>query len=177
MLNERKIRLMMKLAEYETGKGKEDLKIAGYYRSDYLGRALLKNFLLVTIGYGLILILIGAYYADFLLDTIHQMDLLMLGTAVLGGYIIVLTVYSVVTYAVCALRYSKAERSAEWYERRLAQLEKFYGGENAGSQKKKAGGVMYDLAIGSKRKNKRDLCKIRYIISDYWKIYSGNDCF
>ncbi len=45
MLNEQKIKKMRKLAAYESGKGREDLSISNYYRSDYIGLALIKNFL------------------------------------------------------------------------------------------------------------------------------------
>ena len=36
MLNEQKIKKMRKLAAYESGKGREDLSISNYYRSDYI---------------------------------------------------------------------------------------------------------------------------------------------
>ena len=50
MLKEEKIRLMTKLARYESGEGKEELRIARYYRSDYIGLALFRNFFLASIG-------------------------------------------------------------------------------------------------------------------------------
>lgn len=53
MLNEEKIKIMNKLAMYEQGEGKKYLPVSKYYRSDYIGLALIKNFFLVTIGYGL----------------------------------------------------------------------------------------------------------------------------
>lgn len=40
MLDERKVKLMTKLALYEETYGKEDFKISSYYRKDYeIGRA------------------------------------------------------------------------------------------------------------------------------------------
>ena len=44
MLKEEKIRLMTKLARYESGEGKEELRIARYYRSDYIGLALFRKY-------------------------------------------------------------------------------------------------------------------------------------
>lgn len=129
MLDERKIRLMTKLARYETGEGKENLRISGYYRSDYLGIALFKNFFLASIGYLVILLLIASYFSEYLLDNLHKMNLLLLAVAVVGGYIITLTVYSVVTYTIYSLRYSKAKRSVKGYGQKLAELEKLYGTE------------------------------------------------
>ena len=58
MLKKEKIRLMTKLARYESGEGKEELRIARYYRSDYIGLALFRNFFLASIGY---LVTIGVY--------------------------------------------------------------------------------------------------------------------
>lgn len=47
MLNKEKVRLMTKLARYEQKEEKRYLKISKYYRSDYIGIALLKNFFCV----------------------------------------------------------------------------------------------------------------------------------
>lgn len=61
MLNKEKVRLMTKLARYEQKEEKRYLKISKYYRSDYIGIALLKNFFASTIAYILILILVFLY--------------------------------------------------------------------------------------------------------------------
>ena len=53
MLNEEKVKMMNRLAMYEQGEGKKYLPVSKYYRTDYIGLALIKNFFLVTIGYGL----------------------------------------------------------------------------------------------------------------------------
>ena len=56
MLDVQKIKKMHKLAVYESGDGKKHLAISNYYRSDYIGLALIKNFFLTTIAYGLLLL-------------------------------------------------------------------------------------------------------------------------
>lgn len=130
MLDEKKIRLMTELAKYEKQHGKEDLRIARYYRSDYLGLSLFKNFFLASIGYLVILGLICSYFMDDLLDNIHRMNILLMGVAVIGGYIITLTVYSVVTYTIHSLRYSRSQRSVKEYQQKLKQLEEYYEKED-----------------------------------------------
>ena len=62
MLNNQKIKKMHKLALYESGEGKRHLAISNYYRSDYIGLALIKNFFLVTIGYVLIVAAVAVYF-------------------------------------------------------------------------------------------------------------------
>lgn len=136
MLDEKKIRLMTDLARYENQHGKEELKISRYYRSDYLGLALFKNFFLASIAYLVILGLIGSYFLDYFLDNIHRMNILLVGVAVIGGYIITLTIYSVVTYAIYSLRYSRAQRSVRGYEERLEELEEYYREEEMEKNRK-----------------------------------------
>ena len=87
MLNEEKIKIMNKLAMYEQGEGKKYLPVSRYYRSDYIGLALIKNFFLVTIGYCLILAGIAAYFGEYLVDNIHKMDLVAVGRNAVIGYV------------------------------------------------------------------------------------------
>ena len=82
MINEEKVKIMDRLALYEKQEGGKYLPVSKYYRSDYIGLALIKNFFLVTIGYGLILAVIAAYNLEYLLDNVHKMDLISLGIVV-----------------------------------------------------------------------------------------------
>ena len=138
MLKKEKIRLMTKLARYESGEGKEELRIARYYRSDYIGLALIKNFFLVTIGYGLILALIAAYNLEYLLDNVYKMDLVSLGVVVLAGYVGTLVVYTLLTYIQYTVKYHRAKKSVKEYYSQLTRLEKIYNRE----EKKFAGREM-----------------------------------
>ena len=55
MLNEERIRLMTKLAIYEEGEGKKTIPMSRFYRSDFIGRAIMKSFIIGTILYGILL--------------------------------------------------------------------------------------------------------------------------
>ena len=68
MVNEEKVKVMNRLAMYEHGEGRKYLPVSRYYRSDYIGLALIKNFFLVTIGYVLLLAGIAAYFSEYLMD-------------------------------------------------------------------------------------------------------------
>ena len=50
MLDEKRIRQMTKLAFFEKKEEKKALRIGRYFRSDYIGKELLKNFFLACIG-------------------------------------------------------------------------------------------------------------------------------
>lgn len=129
MLNEEKIKIMNKLAIYEQGEGKKYLPVSRYYRSDYIGLALIKNFFLVTIGYCLILAGIAAYFGEYLVDNIHKMDLVAVGRNAVIGYVVVLVVFSVATYIQYSVKYHKAKKSVKEYYQELTQLNKIYSRE------------------------------------------------
>ena len=90
MINEEKVKIMTKLAMYEQGRGRKYLPVSRYYRSDYIGLALIKNFFLVTIGYVLIVAAVAVYFGEYLLENIHKMNLVTLGIYLIIGYVIVL---------------------------------------------------------------------------------------
>lgn len=138
MINEEKVKVMDKLALYEKQEGRKYLPVSKYYRSDYIGLALIKNFFLVTIGYGLILAVIAAYNLEYLLDNVHKMDLISLGIVVLAGYVGILALYSVLTYVQYTVKYHNAKKSVKQYYTQLTKLEKIYTRE----EKKVAGREM-----------------------------------
>lgn len=51
MLDEKKVKLMTRLAFYEQTQGKEDFKVSAYYRKDYASMHGICSFLWVTFGY------------------------------------------------------------------------------------------------------------------------------
>ncbi len=129
MLDVQKIKKMHKLAVYESGEGKQHLAISNYYRSDYIGLALIKNFFLTTIAYALLLLGWAGYKSDYLMNNIHRMNITLLVVAAVGGYIILLVVYSVLTYIYCTVKYSKAQKGIQEYYKNLGQLKKIYDRE------------------------------------------------
>ena len=130
MLNEEKIKIMNKLAMYEQGEGKKYLPVSRYYRSDYIGLAMIKNFFLITIGYVLVLAGIAAYFGEYLVDNIHKMNLVALGIEAVVGYIVVLVLFSVLTYIQYSVKYYRAKKSVKNYYEELTQLSKIYGRED-----------------------------------------------
>ena len=115
MINEEKVKIMTKIAMYEQGSGRKYLPISRYYRSDYIGLALIKNFFLVTIGYILVIAAVSVYFGEYLLENIHKMNLMAVGAYIIIGYIVVLAAYSVVTYIQYSVRYYRAKKSVKQY--------------------------------------------------------------
>ncbi|MDY4693819.1 MAG: hypothetical protein SO401_09815 [Blautia sp.] len=140
MLNEEKIKVMNKLAMYEKGEGRKYLPVSKYYRSDYIGLALIKNFFLVTIGYGLVLTGIGAYFGNYLMENIHKMNLVTLGIDILIGYLAVLVIFSVLTYIQYSIKYRRAKKSVKLYYEELTKLNRIYSREEKKSMSRGVSG-------------------------------------
>ena len=139
MLDVEKIRLMTELARYETAQDKEDLKVSRYYRSDYIGIGLLKNLMLITVGYMLLWGLLVAYNLDYLLDNLHKVNFTIVVAEVIIGYLIVVAAYSVLTYISHYSRYEKAKKSVKKYYANLEELTKVYDESDQDKRVRKAG--------------------------------------
>ena len=119
MINEEKVKIMTKLAMYEQGKGRKYLPVSRYYRSDYIGLALIKN---------------------FFLENIHKMNLVALGAYIIIGYLVVLVFYSVLTYIQYSVKYYRAKKSVREYYSQLTSLSKIYAREERKASGKGAAG-------------------------------------
>ena len=135
MINEDKVRIMNRLALYEQTEGRRYLPVSRYYRSDYVGLALIRNFFLVTLGYALVVGAVAVYFGEYLMDNIHKMDIMDIGLDIVLGYAAVLLFYTILTYIQYSVKYHKAKKSVRGYYEELTKLEKMYNRE----EKKPAG--------------------------------------
>lgn len=129
MLNNRKIRVMTKLAMYEQGTGREDIKMSKYYKTDYVRLEMLKAVVSVTIGYALILLMIGIYRSEYLINEAVTLNFGRIGQIILGFYIITLTVYIISTIIGYSFKYDKSRRQLSKYYKSLKKLNAIYNEE------------------------------------------------
>lgn len=128
MVNEEKVKIMNRLAMYEHGEGRKYLPVSRYYRSDYIGLALIRNFFLVTIGYILGLAGVAAYFSEYLMDNVNKINLVEVGIYIIVGYLIVLVVYSILTYIQYSVKYFRAKKVSGNIIRILQDWKKSTGG-------------------------------------------------
>ena len=126
MINEEKVKIMTKIAMYEQGKGRKYLPVSKYYRSDYIGLALIKNFFLVTIGYIMAVAAVAVYFGEYLMENLHKMNLVSMGIYIIVGYVAALVGYSILTYIQYSVKYYKAKKSVKEYYIQLTELSKIY---------------------------------------------------
>ena len=119
MLDEKRIRQMTKLAFFEKKEEKNALRIGRYFRSDYIGKELLKNFFLASIGYILVLAVAVLYHIEWLVDEIDTIDLQFAAGCLIASYLCFLAVYSIAVYVISTIRYQGAQKKLKWYGKEL----------------------------------------------------------
>ena len=125
MINNEKIRLMTKLALYESSEeGIEDMKTANYFKSDFLRHEIIKTILAVTFGSIILLIMVLCYQMEFLLDNALSLNYKLLGSLVLGGYLIIVILAVAVTWISYRIAYMHSHNRLNNYYRILGKVRK-----------------------------------------------------
>lgn len=130
-MNPGKIRRMAKIEQFISGDAQEYLKIARYYRSDYLGLHMIRNFFLVTVGYILLMALYLLRNGVELLDNIYSLDLWSLAAGWIAGYVVLLAAYTALTYIVCSVRFAKAQKMERYLDHQLEKMQEKYEPEES----------------------------------------------
>lgn len=129
MLNNDRIRLMTKLALYESKAGKEDISLGKYYKTDYVRYQIIKSVICATVGYALILVLIMLYRSEFLIGHAVTLNYQVIGTNVLGIYVMIVAAYGLGTAVVSSIKYDKSRKKLGKYYKSLKRLNKLYNDE------------------------------------------------
>lgn len=126
MLNNKKIRVMTKLALYEKKEGKEDIRLSKYYKNDYVRLEILKTIVNVTVGYALILLMIGIYKAEYIISKAVSLDFIRIGQYILGFYIIIMSIYVIGSIIGYSIKYDKSRKTLSKYFKSLKRLSSIY---------------------------------------------------
>ncbi|MCL2051586.1 MAG: hypothetical protein FWG91_07660 [Lachnospiraceae bacterium] len=126
MINEERVILMTKLASYERGRGKKNVTISNFFRSDYIGFQLLKSVIYATMATGIVVGVYLFYHFEDLMQDVYELDLIEIGKDVLKYYLILIAVYCGISYAVYSYRYHKARKSLRNYYQNLRKLTQMY---------------------------------------------------
>jgi uncharacterized membrane protein YesL len=133
MLNNEKIRLMTKLAVYESKEGKEDISLSKYYKTDYVRYQVIKSILSATFGYALILVLIVLYKSEYIIKNAVVLDYKTIGIYVLGFYIMIAAVYGLASIVGYSMKYDASRKKLGRYFKLLKRLSKIYNEETSES--------------------------------------------
>ena len=126
MLNEDKISLMTEMAIYEKTKGKKDLSIFSYFKSDYIGWQMIKSVVCATLSFIIIVGLKVFYGLEDIMINVYNEDLADFGKSILLKYLLFVLVYSAISFFIGQMQYKKARKSVHGYSRDLKELSAMY---------------------------------------------------
>lgn len=126
MLDQNRLRLMTKMAAYESTKGQEDLKISTYYKKDYVSLNVLITVLWVTIGYAMLVALAAFGNMEWIMENLSFDKLIIMAGAVIGAYLVLVVVCCILAGSFYHRKHSRAKHRVKQYYRDLSRLGKLY---------------------------------------------------
>lgn len=126
MLDNRKITLMTRLALFEKGSGKEDFRLARYYRADYIRFEMLKTFVCTTAAFLLTAGMLAVYKAEYFLKQAAEMKYDQFLLLVLAGYLLLLAGSELVTFFLSSRHIKTSRKKLGKYYYNLRALRKYY---------------------------------------------------
>lgn len=129
MVNNRKVRLMTKLAVYETREGKEDLKLSRYFRRDYLRDRMLRSFVAVTVGFVFLVGLGALYQMEYIVSNAVNLDYMTILRSLIAIYLVILIIFVMASLVFGMLHYNRSRNKLARYFRMLRRMRSFYNEE------------------------------------------------
>lgn len=123
MVSEQKVRMMIRLAEYESHEGKQDFARTKYYKMDYIRLQILKTLVCVTCA---VVLIAGLYNMEYLITNAFELDYISIGRTYLVIYILLLGLFSFVTVSVSSLQYEASKKRVKEYYLVLQELIRYY---------------------------------------------------
>ena len=130
MLNEERVKHMIKLADYEIKGGNEELKISSYYKKDYININTLLSLIWMTIAYILCVAAIWLSVRELMVVELTQVQTLSLFVLIAGIYFILFILYTVISRRIYKRRHARAYHRVKKFKENLAILEKMYEKED-----------------------------------------------
>lgn len=130
MLNEERVKHMVKLSLYDEKKGPKELKTSSYFKKDYVSLNVICSAIWMTLAYGIIVVLLGLTYMEPLMRimTFKMIIFGIIGIAAI--YIVLLAICIGVTRWFYKKKHKQAHYSVKEFRKELYKLEKMYERED-----------------------------------------------
>ena len=119
MVNEDRIKQLYKIAIYEQTEEKEHRGAGQYYRSDYIGKEVMKSFFTGSFAYLIMAVLWMIANWELVLHQINTLEIMDTVVVMLVVYVIFLILYLFATAMVYYFRYKHSKKKVEAYVENL----------------------------------------------------------
>ena len=126
MINEERVRQLYKVALCEQREDKVHRQIGRYYKSDYIGKEILKSIITGTVAYLFMSALWFICHWTEVMDQMNQLEFVAVLMPVVVIYLVYIVVYLIATYLVYKKRYERCYKQLEEYGEALQILDNMY---------------------------------------------------
>lgn len=126
MVNEEKVKLMTKMAIYESKEGETDLKISHFHINEYIKMEVIKAIIVDTLTYAIILGMLLMLFVDNVIEKIQNQEFQKYLFMIVLGYIVFVMFDSIYARDRAKQRYLEARPRMRAYKKNLAKLHFMY---------------------------------------------------
>lgn len=130
MLNEERVKHMVKLALYESGSGAEELKASSYFKKDYINFNMWCTIMWITVAYMFFVLLLGITYMQTLVESMSISKISLILIALILVYLAILVIYIILARKLYRKKHAKAYHRVKKFKQDLAELETLYRKED-----------------------------------------------
>lgn len=125
MVNVEKVKHQCQIAFYEQEE-KKNRRIGQYYRSDFIGKEIIKSIFTGTIAYAVMAVLWVMSNVELVLSQVNDLSIIWTILIMVAIYVGFLILYLLLTYMIYALRYVKGKEKLDAYKGHLKALNQMY---------------------------------------------------
>lgn len=126
MVNEDRVKKLYKVAVYEQKEEKEHRQAGLYYRSDYIGKEVVKSFFTGSFAYLIIVVLWMMSNWSLVLYQINTLEITDTLIRVLVFYVIFMAIYLFVTAVIYYFRYKHSKQKLNGYLADLKTVQRMF---------------------------------------------------
>ena len=126
MLNEERVKHMVKLADYEMKGGSEEIKISSYFKKDYISMNTMWSIIWMTIAYALSIWGVWLSVRDLITVELTQIQVMSIFILIAGIYLVLFVLYMVISRRIYKKKHARAYFRVKKFKEDLAVLERMY---------------------------------------------------
>ena len=126
MVNLEKVKQECRIALYDEKEEKKNRDAGRYYRSDFIGKEIIKSIFTGTIAYAVLVALWAMANWEAVLESVNDFTIIHTIYIVLLIFVGFIAVYLLITYVVYAVRYVKTRKKMDRHMGNLKALHQMY---------------------------------------------------
>lgn len=126
MVNLDRVKHQCQIAFYEQNEEKKNRSIGRYYRSDYIGKEIIKSIFTGTVAYFVMVALWVMANVEAVLQSVNDLSIISTVILIMLIYAAFLATYLLVTYVIYVMRYVTGKKKLNQYKEHLKALNRMY---------------------------------------------------